>query len=111
MRKTLDGLPQGVKPPSALLNSGRSLVVPRMTAPIVTTLDHKDGLSFRSALHGRSSNHVKASYLIGEYKPNLVAAIDDASAYGEGLAQSTSTKTERLSMPSVTPYYGNLLRR
>ncbi len=88
-------------PASAVYNqAGIPMISGSATNPKLTEQGFK--VAFRTVGRDDQQGPAIASYLISEYKPKSVAVIDDATSYGEGLANEVE-KTLKASGINVLP--------
>jgi branched-chain amino acid transport system substrate-binding protein len=88
-------------PASAVYNqAGIPMISGSATNPKLTEQGFK--VAFRTVGRDDQQGPAIASYLVSEHKPKSVAVIDDATAYGEGLANEVE-KTLKASGVSVLP--------
>jgi branched-chain amino acid transport system substrate-binding protein len=88
-------------PASAVYNqAGIPMISGSATNPKLTEQGFK--IAFRTVGRDDQQGPAIASYLTSEFKPKSVAVIDDATAYGEGLANEVE-KTLRAAGVSVLP--------
>ena len=88
-------------PASAVYNqAGIPMITGSATNPKLTEQGFKD--IFRTVGRDDQQGPAIASYLASEYKPKTVAVIDDATAYGEGLANEVE-KTLKAAGVKVLP--------
>jgi branched-chain amino acid transport system substrate-binding protein len=88
-------------PASAVYNqAGIPMISGSATNPKLTEQGFK--IAFRTVGRDDQQGPAIASYLMSEYKPKSVAVIDDATAYGEGLANEVE-KTLKASGVNVLP--------
>ena len=88
-------------PASAVYNqAGIPMISGSATNPKLTEQGFK--VAFRTVGRDDQQGPAIASYLVSEYKPKSVAVIDDATAYGEGLANEVE-KTLKASGVNVLP--------
>ena len=88
-------------PASAVYNqAGIPMISGSATNPKLT--EHGFKVAFRTVGRDDQQGPAIASYLVSEHKPKSVAVIDDATAYGEGLANEVE-KTLKASGVNVLP--------
>ncbi len=88
-------------PASAVYNqAGIPMISGSATNPKLTEQGFK--VAFRTVGRDDQQGPAIASYLVSEHKPKSVAVIDDATAYGEGLANEVE-KTLKASGVNVLP--------